>query len=64
MLLNIMLYIMLAYSMLLTALSNTVCLHNASLFLLLISQMLFVFMFCLGLLTHSFFISRMFFHHA
>ena len=36
MLLYIMLYIMLAYLMLLAALSNAVCLHNAFFFLLLI----------------------------
>ena len=42
MLLNIMLYIMLAYLMLLAALSNAVCLHNAS-FLPLISANAFYF---------------------
>ena len=53
MLLYIMLYIVLAYLMLFAALSNAVCLHNAS-FL----PMLFIFMFCLGLLTHSLLISE------
>ena len=36
MLLYIMLYVMLAYLMLFAALSNAVCLYNASFFLLLI----------------------------
>ena len=58
MLLFIMLYIMLAYLTLLAALSNAVCLHTAFL------QMLFVFMPCLGSLTHSLFISSMILHHA
>ena len=57
-----MLYIMLAYLMLFAALSNAVCLHNA--FFLFFLQMLFVFMICLGLLTHSLFISSMILHHA
>ena len=57
MLLYIMLYIMLAYLMLFAALSNVVCLYNASVFCHLFLQMLFVFMLCLGLLTHSLFIS-------
>ena len=58
MLLYIMLYMMLAYSMMVAALSNAVCLYNASsfFFLSLILQMLFVYMLCLGLLTHSLFI--------
>ena len=63
MLLYIMLYIMLAYLMLFDALSNAVCLHNA-LSLLLIFANAFCFMLCLGLLTHSLFISSMIFHHA
>ena len=42
---SMLLYIMLAYLMLLAALFNAVCLHNASLFIL-----------CLGLLKHSLFI--------
>ena len=41
-----LLYIMLAYLMLLAALSNAVCLHNVFFW-----QILFVFMLCLGLLT-------------
>ena len=63
MLLCIMLYVMLAESMLLAALSNAVCLYNA-LFLLLICANALYFMLCLGLLTHSLFISSMIFHHA
>ena len=50
MLLYIMLYIMLAYLMLLAALSNAVCLHNAF-FLPLIFANAFCFMPCLGSLT-------------
>ena len=38
MLLYIMLYIVFAYLMLFAALTNTVCLHNASFFLPLISE--------------------------
>ena len=57
-LLYIMLYIMLAYLMLFAALSNAVCLHNA------FFANAFVFMLCLGLLTHSLLISSMIFHHA
>ena len=56
-------YIMLAYLMLLAALSNAVCLHNASFFHFFI-RMLFVFMLCLGLLSHSLFISRVNLHNA
>ena len=63
MLLYIMLYVVLAYLMLLSALSNAVCLHNAS-FLPLISAKLFIFMSCLGLLTHSLFISCINLDHA
>ena len=63
MLLYIMLYTMPAHLMLLTTLSNAVCLHNA-LFLLLVYANVFVFMPCLGLLTHNLFISSMIFHHA
>ena len=62
MLLYIMLYVMLAYLMLFAALSNAVCLYDA--FLLLIFANVFCFMLCLGLLTHSLFISSMIFHHA
>ena len=50
-----MLYIVLACLMLFAALSNAVCLHNAY-FLPMISAMAFIFMFCLGLLTHRLFI--------
>ena len=50
MLLYIMLYVMLAYLMLLTALYNSVCLYNAY-FLLRRLQMLVVFKHCLELLT-------------
>ena len=68
MLLYIMLYIMLAYLMLFAALSNAVCLYNASFsfsfFCHLFLQMLFVIMLCLGLLTHSLFISCVNQHHA
>ena len=66
-LLYIMLYIMLVYLMLFAALSNAVCLYNAFLFfffLSLIFENAFCFMHCLGLLTHSLFISSMIFHHA
>ena len=63
MILYIMLYIMLAYLMLFTALFSAVCLYNVS-FLPLILQMLFVFMLCLGLLTHSLFIPCINLHHA
>ena len=57
-----MLYIMLAYLMLFAALSNAVYLYIA--YLLLIFANAFSFMLCLGLLTHSLFISSMIFHHA
>ena len=59
----LMLYIVLAYLMLFAALSNTVCLHSAS-FMPMISANAFYFMFCLGLLTHSLFISCIYLHHA
>ena len=62
MLVYIMLHIILAYLMLLAALSNAVCLHNA--FFILIFANAFCFMLCLGLLIHSLFISSMIFHHA
>ena len=52
MLLYIMLHIVLAYSMLFGALSNAVCLYNASFFCHLFLQMLFIFIFFLGLLTY------------
>ena len=61
----LMLCIMLAYLMLFAALSNSACLYNALLlFLRLIFANSFWFMLCLGLLTHSLFISSMIFHHA
>ena len=62
--LYIMLYIVLAYLMLFAALYNAVCLYNASFFCHLFLQMLFIFMFCLGVLTHSLFISCINLHHA
>ena len=46
MLLYTMLYIVLAYLMLFAALSNSVCLNNASSFLLLL--LLIIFVFCQG----------------
>ena len=63
MLLYIMLYIILAYLMLFAALYNAICLYNASFFHLFL-QMLFVFTLCLGLLSHSLFISCANLHHA
>ena len=62
----VLLHILLAYLMLFAALSNVVCLNNAFFifFLLLIFANAFCFMHCLGLLTHSLFISSTFFHHA
>ena len=63
-----LLYIMLAYIMLFATLCNAVCMHNAFtkffFFLLLIFANAFYFMLCLGLLTHSLFISSMIFHHS
>ena len=59
----LMLYIVLAYLMLFAALSNAVCLYNAS-FCQRFLQMLYIFIFCLGLLTHSLFISCINLHHA
>ena len=64
MLLYIMLYIVFAYLMLFAALTNAVCLYNASFFAIEILQMLFIFMLCLCLLTHSLFISFFNLHHA
>ena len=49
MLLYIMLYIVLAYLMLFAALSNAVCLNNASFFCHCFVKMLFIFMLCLCL---------------
>ena len=61
----IMLHIMLAYLMLLAALSNAVCLHGAFLFCFAIDFCkCFFFMLCLGLLTHSLFISSIILHPA
>ena len=57
-----LLYIMLAYFILLAALSNSVYLKNA--FFIFIFANAFCFMLCLGLLTHSLFISSMIFHQA
>ena len=51
MLLYVMLYIMLAYIMLFVALSNSVCLNN-DFCMPLIFENAFIFMLCLGLLTH------------
>ena len=68
MLLHIMLYIMLAYLLLFAALSNAVCLYNASFCSLffghLFLQVLLVFMLCLCLLIHSLFISCVNLHSA
>ena len=64
MLLYIMLYIMLAYLMQFAALSNNVCLYNAFFFFVIDFCKFFVFMLCLGLLTHSLFISSLIFHHV
>ena len=63
MLLYIMLYIVLTYLMLFAALTNAVCLYNAS-FLSLISANAFYFHACLCLLTESLFISFFNLHHA
>ena len=59
MLLYIMPYIILAYLMLFATLSNAACLYVF--FFLLLN---FADAFCLGLLTHSLFISSMIFNHA
>ena len=50
-----LLYILLVYLMLIAALSNAICIML--LFCHRFLQMLFIFMLCLGLLTHSLFIS-------
>ena len=50
-LLYIVLYVMFAYLMLFSALSNAACFYNGF-FLLLIFTNAFCFMLCLGLLTH------------
>ena len=57
-----MLYIILAYLMLFAALSNAVCLHNAS-FLPIIYAIAFYFHVLSWLLTHSLFISCINLHH-
>ena len=57
MLLYIMLCVVLAYLMLFAALSNAVCFIQWCVFLLLIFANALCFMLCLGLLTHSLFIS-------
>ena len=49
MLLDIVLYIVLAYFMLFAAISNVVCLHKASFFCHWFQQMLLIFMLCLCL---------------
>ena len=59
----LMLHIVLAYLMLFAALSNAVCLYNAF-FSQGFLKLLFIFMFCLGLLTHSLLISCINLHHA
>ena len=64
MLLYIMLYIVLAYLMLFAALTNAVCLYNASFLPLISANFFFIFMLCLCLLTHRLFISFFYFHHA
>ena len=53
---------LLAYLMLLAALSNAVCLYAFP--LLFTFANVFCFHACLGLLTHSLFISNMILHHA
>ena len=64
MLLYIMLHIMLAYLMLLAALSNAVCLHNAFfIFFLLIFANAFCFRFFLVFLTHNLVISSIILHY-
>ena len=55
-------YIMLAFLMLLAALSNAVCLHALFFFAIDFCKC-FLFMLCLRLLTHSLFISSIIFHH-
>ena len=59
----LMLYVVLAYLMLFAALSNSICLYNAS-FLPMMFAKAFYFMFCLGLLTNSLFISYIYLHHS
>ena len=64
MLLYIMLYIVLAYLMLFAALSNAVCLYNASFFAIDFCKCFLFSCFCIGLLTHSLLISCINFRHA
>ena len=65
-----LLYIMFACLMLLAALCNAACLHNAFLRPLILAGafddflMIFFFMLCLDLLTHSSFISSIILHHT
>ena len=63
MLLYIMLYIVLAYLMLLAALTNAVCLYNASI-LPLISANAFYFHALSLFIEHSLVISFFYLHHA
>ena len=58
-----LLYIMLVYLMLFAALFNVVCLYNAF-FCHFLLEMLFVFLLCLELLTHSLFVSNIILHHT
>ena len=64
MLLYVMLYIVLAYLMLFAALSNAVCLHNASFLAIDFCKCFLFSCFYLGLLTHSLFVSYINLHHA
>ena len=64
MMLHIMLNVMLAYLMLLAALSNAISLCNAFFSLPLIFANAFCFMLCLRLMTHSLLILSMIFHNA
>ena len=65
MLLYIMLYIMLAYLMLFAALSNAVCLHDASFFPFISADAIcFHALSNIILLSHSLFISCVNLHHA
>ena len=59
----LMLHIVLPYVILFAALSNAVCLHNACCLPMIFANA-FIFMFCLGFLTHSLFISCINLHHA
>ena len=60
----LMLYIVLAYIMLFAALSNAVCLHDASCLPMISTNAFYFHVFCLGLLIHSLFISYINLHHA